>query len=79
MTRASRLPSAIENRRIALPGHKFKVIALDGNSVPSPQPVEALFLGAGERIFDGSVAQHFEPLEAVHSPLTTHIRYRLTR
>ena len=42
--------SAIENRRIALPGHKFKVIALDGNPVPSPQPVETLFLGAGERI-----------------------------
>jgi FtsP/CotA-like multicopper oxidase with cupredoxin domain len=42
--------SAIENRRIALPGHKFKVITLDGNPVPSPQPVETLFLGAGERI-----------------------------
>ena len=42
--------SAIENRRIALPGHRFKVITLDGNPVPSPQPVETLFLGAGERI-----------------------------
>ena len=42
--------SAIENRRIALPGHKFKVIALDGNPVPMPQSVEALFLGAGERV-----------------------------
>ena len=42
--------SAIENRRIALPGHKFRVIALDGNPVPSPQLVETLFLGAGERI-----------------------------
>ncbi len=42
--------SAIENRRIALPGHKFKVIALDGNPVPTPQSVETLFLGAGERI-----------------------------
>jgi FtsP/CotA-like multicopper oxidase with cupredoxin domain len=42
--------SAIENRRVALPGHKFKVIALDGNPVPSPQAVETLFLGAGERI-----------------------------
>jgi FtsP/CotA-like multicopper oxidase with cupredoxin domain len=29
--------SAIENRRTALGGHKFKVIALDGNPVPSPQ------------------------------------------
>jgi FtsP/CotA-like multicopper oxidase with cupredoxin domain len=42
--------SAIENRRLALPGHKFKVIALDGNPVPTPQAVETLFLGAGERI-----------------------------
>jgi FtsP/CotA-like multicopper oxidase with cupredoxin domain len=42
--------SAIENRRIALAGHKFKVIALDGNPVPTPQVVETLFLGAGERI-----------------------------
>jgi FtsP/CotA-like multicopper oxidase with cupredoxin domain len=42
--------SAIENRRIALPGHKFQVIALDGNPVPTPALVETLFLGAGERI-----------------------------
>jgi len=42
--------SAIENRRISLPGHKFQVIALDGNPVPNPAPVDCLFLGAGERI-----------------------------
>jgi FtsP/CotA-like multicopper oxidase with cupredoxin domain len=42
--------SAIENRRLALPGHKFKVVALDGNPVPNPALVETLFLGAGERI-----------------------------
>jgi FtsP/CotA-like multicopper oxidase with cupredoxin domain len=42
--------SAIENRRIALPGHKFQVIALDGNPVPTPALAETLFLGAGERI-----------------------------
>jgi FtsP/CotA-like multicopper oxidase with cupredoxin domain len=41
--------SAIENRRIALAGHKMKVIALDGNPVPSPQMVDSIFLGAGER------------------------------
>ncbi len=41
--------SAIENRRIALAGHKMKVIALDGNPVPAPQTVESIFLGAGER------------------------------
>ena len=42
--------SAIENRRIALAGHKMKVIALDGNPVPSPQTLESIFIGAGERI-----------------------------
>jgi len=41
--------SAIENRRIALPGHKMKVIGLDGNPVPTPQMVDSVFLGAGER------------------------------
>ena len=41
--------SAIENRRIALAGHKMKVIALDGNPVPSPRQLDSIFLGAGER------------------------------
>ncbi|WP_213806142.1 multicopper oxidase domain-containing protein [Granulicella sp. dw_53] len=42
--------SAIENRRIALTGHKFLILALDGNPVPTPQAVEAILLGAGERV-----------------------------
>jgi len=42
--------SAIENRQIALPGHQFHVLALDGNRVPSPQSVDVLALGPGERI-----------------------------
>jgi FtsP/CotA-like multicopper oxidase with cupredoxin domain len=42
--------SAIENRRIALAGHKLKVIALDGNPVPAPQELDSVFIGAGERI-----------------------------
>jgi FtsP/CotA-like multicopper oxidase with cupredoxin domain len=42
--------SALENRQIALPGHQFHVLALDGNKVPSPQPVEVLSLGPGERV-----------------------------
>jgi FtsP/CotA-like multicopper oxidase with cupredoxin domain len=42
--------SAIENRTIALPGHQFHVVAMDGNKVPSPQSVEVLTLGPGERI-----------------------------
>lgn len=42
--------SAIENRRVALAGHKMKVIALDGNPVPNPRAVDSVFLGAGERV-----------------------------
>jgi FtsP/CotA-like multicopper oxidase with cupredoxin domain len=42
--------SAIENRRISLPGHTFRIVAMDGNPVPTPGPAETLVLGAGERI-----------------------------
>ena len=42
--------SAIENRRIALAGHQFHVIALDGNPVLVPQNVDSILLGAGERV-----------------------------
>jgi FtsP/CotA-like multicopper oxidase with cupredoxin domain len=42
--------SGIENRRIALAGHKMRVIAMDGNPVPTPQTLDSIFLGAGERI-----------------------------
>src|SRR6201987_732824 len=42
--------SAIENRRIAFPGHKMKIVALDGNPVPTPQAVDSVFIGAGERV-----------------------------
>lgn len=42
--------SATENRKIALPGHKFKVIALDGNPVPNPETVEVIELGVAERV-----------------------------
>jgi FtsP/CotA-like multicopper oxidase with cupredoxin domain len=42
--------SAIENRGIALPGHQFHVLALDGNPVPTPKSVDQLFLGPGERV-----------------------------
>ena len=42
--------SAIENRRIALAGHRMKVIGMDGNPVPTPQSLDSIFLGAGERI-----------------------------
>lgn len=34
---------------LALPGHRFKVIALDGNPVPNPASVETLSLDVAER------------------------------
>lgn len=42
--------SATEIRSLALPGHTFKVIALDGNEVPTPAEVPVLWLGTAERI-----------------------------
>lgn len=42
--------SATENRSLALPGHTFKVIALDGNPVPHPVSVPVLWLGTAERV-----------------------------
>jgi len=42
--------SATENIKLALPGHQFLIVALDGNSVPRPQRVDVLSLGTAERI-----------------------------
>jgi len=42
--------SAIENRRVALSGHQFHVVAMDGNRVPSPQAADVILLGPGERV-----------------------------
>jgi FtsP/CotA-like multicopper oxidase with cupredoxin domain len=42
--------SATEIRSMALPGHVFQVLALDGNPVPNPVKVPVLWLGTAERI-----------------------------
>jgi FtsP/CotA-like multicopper oxidase with cupredoxin domain len=42
--------SATEIRSLALPGHVFRVVALDGNPVPTPANVPVLWLGTAERI-----------------------------
>ena len=42
--------SATEIRSLALPGHTFKVVAMDGNAVPNPASVPVLWLGTAERI-----------------------------
>jgi FtsP/CotA-like multicopper oxidase with cupredoxin domain len=42
--------SATEIRSLALPGHMFRIVALDGNPVPTEAEVPVLWLGTAERI-----------------------------
>lgn len=42
--------SATLTHRLALPGHRFTVVALDGNPVPTPRTVDAIELGIAERV-----------------------------
>jgi len=42
--------SATEIRSLALPGHEFTVVAMDGNPLPRPVRVPGLWLGTAERI-----------------------------
>ncbi|MDB5496400.1 MAG: copper oxidase [Phenylobacterium sp.] len=42
--------SATEIRSLALPGHSFQVVALDGNPVPTPAEAPVLWIGTAERV-----------------------------
>jgi FtsP/CotA-like multicopper oxidase with cupredoxin domain len=42
--------SATEIRSLALPGHRFGVVALDGNPLPNTAEVPLLWLGTAERV-----------------------------
>ena len=42
--------SATEIRSLALPGHTFTVLALDGNPIPRPTRTPGLWLGTAERV-----------------------------
>ncbi len=42
--------SATENVVLSLPGHRFHILALDGNPVPKPQSVETISLAVAERV-----------------------------
>jgi FtsP/CotA-like multicopper oxidase with cupredoxin domain len=42
--------SATEIRSLALPGHTFQVVAMDGNPIAKPVSVPVLWLGTAERI-----------------------------
>ena len=41
--------------------------------------VAPVVIGAGERLFDGVRQLELEPLEARHTDLVTHLRYRVVR
>ena len=38
-----------------------------------------VLLGSGERLFDGVADPRLQPVEVIHSPLATHVRYRVGR
>jgi FtsP/CotA-like multicopper oxidase with cupredoxin domain len=42
--------SATENVVLSLPGHSFRIVAMDGNPVPNPRSVEVLSLAVAERV-----------------------------
>ena len=42
--------SATENAVLALPGHTFRILAMDGNPVPNPKEVEVISLAVAERV-----------------------------
>jgi len=39
--------------------------------------ISPVLRGQGERLFDGVSDPGLEPVEAIHSPHATHIRYRI--
>ena len=59
--------SATEIIQLALPGHEFYVVALDGNPVPRPNEVKMLQLGAAERVDAVVEMNHPGVLDPWHS------------
>ena len=41
--------------------------------------IAPVLLGAGERLFDGVEDPGLQPVEVLHSPVATHVRYRIGR
>jgi len=64
--------SATEIRSLALPGHTFEVIAMDGNPVPTPARVPVLWLGTAERI--SAIVQMNHPGTWIMGDLDNHDR-----
>jgi FtsP/CotA-like multicopper oxidase with cupredoxin domain len=64
--------SATLVHRLALPGHKFAVTALDGNPVPNPAAVSVLELTPGERI--DAVVEMNQPGVAILGEVNDQVR-----
>ena len=58
--------------RLALPGHKFMVVALDGNRVPTPAAVQVLEISPGERI--DAVVEMNQPCVTILGDVDDHVR-----
>src|SRR5262249_16409024 len=52
-------------------GHQFQVVAMDGNPVPNPQPVDVLEIGTAERI-DAVVSMNSPGVFVLGSPKDAH-------
>jgi FtsP/CotA-like multicopper oxidase with cupredoxin domain len=64
--------SASMNRQLALPGHRFQIVAMDGNPVPTPQSVEVIEMGPGERV--DAIVEMNQPGVWVFGPTTDDAR-----
>lgn len=51
--------SATEIRSLALPGHTFQVVAMDGNPVAKPAQVPVLWIGTAERLAGSSRLEYW--------------------
>ena len=58
--------------RLALPGHQFVVVALDGNAVPNPAAVKVLELAPGERV--DAVVEMNQPGIAILGDMNDEVR-----
>ncbi|RFU40073.1 copper oxidase [Actinomadura logoneensis] len=66
--------SATETRGLHLPGHTFRVVALDGNPVPRPAEVPVLWIGTAERV--SALVEMDHPGVWVLGDVSDHARHR---
>jgi AcrR family transcriptional regulator len=75
-----RLARALDRDPMILYRHAPNKVALLAGVIDElTLDIAPVLLRSGECIFDGVESFGFEPAEVLHSPLTTHIRYRRVR